>query len=117
MDDRPRPASAQLVRVWDSLLTSSSPHPYLVITSSLPRHRLILPHPHPHLVLTSSNFHRSLTGQTLIPRTYSVVDDWPIRRSKHHALYKAEQAVEYRCKIGRHQSVHVHGLERGLHLA
>ena len=27
---------------------------------------------------------------------HSVVDDWPIRRSKHHALYLAEQAVEYR---------------------
>jgi hypothetical protein len=38
----------------------------------------------------------SATGQTLIPRTYSVVDDWPIRRSKQHALYHAEQAVEYR---------------------
>ena len=26
------------------------------------------------------------TGQSLRPRTYSVVEDWPIRRSKHHAL-------------------------------
>jgi hypothetical protein len=25
-----------------------------------------------------------------------VVDDWPVRRSKHHALYAKEQAVEYR---------------------
>ena len=35
-------------------------------------------------------------GQREIPRTYSVVDDWPIRRSHHHALYLHEQAVEYR---------------------
>ena len=26
------------------------------------------------------------TGQALRPRTYSVVEDWQIRRSKHHAL-------------------------------
>jgi hypothetical protein len=36
------------------------------------------------------------SGQALTPRTYSVVDDWPVRRSKHHALYAKEQAVEYR---------------------
>ena len=36
------------------------------------------------------------SGQAMTPRTYSVVDDWPVRRSKHHALYAKEQAVEYR---------------------
>lgn len=38
----------------------------------------------------------SATNQAKIPRTYSVVDDWPIRRSKQHALYTHERAVEYR---------------------
>ena len=36
------------------------------------------------------------TGQALIPRTYSVVEDWPIRRSRQHALYSKEKAVQYR---------------------
>lgn len=28
------------------------------------------------------------SGQAMTPRTYSVVDDWPVRRSKHHVRSK-----------------------------
>jgi hypothetical protein len=50
----------------------------------------------PFSALAGEDMPRGKDDAPLIPRTYSVVDDWAIRRSNTHPLYAREQAVDYR---------------------